>query len=141
VSIISAGGKGPIDRLIRIFDGDKNSSSSETKFKTLELLEIMNDPVSDISTIKTKVADKFSVLETTLEDMMQEEVPEYTRMTEMAAREIGPVGKPLVQRFIALRLANRVQQGESATDVIPTTIQSIVSSISGLKECGNYLRS
>lgn len=153
VSVVSAGGKGPIDRLVRVFDGfnipvyiwfdgDKDNTKSSIKRKTLELLEMFGDPVDNIEEVTTKVADNFAVLENKLENLLVEEIENYETLANDASEQIMPIGKPLRHRYMALEIAKEVKEGtKTAEDVVPPTIQSIVKKISELESCGNFLKS
>lgn len=141
VAVVHCHGKGSMDRLWRVFeyfgiptyiwfDGDKHNSKAINK--TRELLEMLGEPVDSIEQLETLVRDRFAVLEQTLEVLMESEVPEYQRLLEECAKELGPVGKPIKHRFVAQELCRRVAEGESAAKVLPPTILQIVEKVSAL---------
>jgi predicted ATP-dependent endonuclease of OLD family len=151
ISVVHLDGKGQMDRLLRIFngfriptfvwfDGDKNNSDKDVQKKTLELLELLGDPIERIEQVKTKVSDSFAVLEDNFEEMLKKEVNEYENLVEKSTNVLGPTGKPLKHRFIASSLKVRVNSGESTQDILPSTIISIVEKIKKLKYSGCILR-
>ena len=140
ISVVHSGGKGQMDRLLRVFngfkiptylwfDGDKNNEDKDVRDKTLELLELLGDPVEKIEDVKTKVSDKYAILEYNLEEMLKDELGDYENLVLLAEKTLGPTGKPLKHRFIANRLKRRVDNGESPEAVLPKTIIKIVEKI------------
>ncbi len=110
------------------------------KDKTLELLELLGDPVEKIENVETKVSDKYAVLEYELEETLKNEIEDYETLVQEAGKTLGPVGKPLKHRFIANRLKQRVDNGESPEEVIPETIIKIVKKIKDLSYFDNILQ-
>jgi len=140
ISVVHSDGKGQMDRLLRVFngfniptylwfDGDKNNEDNEVRDKTLELLELLGNPVEKIEDVKTKVSDKYAVLEYKLEETLKDELEDYENLVQQAEKILGPTGKPLKHRFIANRLKRRVDNGESPEEVLPKTIIKIVEKI------------
>ncbi len=151
ISVVHSDGKGQMDRLLRVFsgfmiptylwfDGDKNSDKKEVRDKTLELLELLGDPVEKIEDVKTKLSDKYAVLEYDLEKTLKEEVEDYEGLVKEAKETLGPIGKPLKHRFIANKLKRRVDDGESSEEVLPKTIITIVKKIKELSYSGSILQ-
>jgi len=143
ISVVHCGGKGQMDRLHRIFsrfkiptyiwfDGDKDSEDKDARDKTLELLQLLGEPVETIENIKTKVSDRYAVLEHNFETTLKAELPDFEKYREKAAEALGPTGKPLKHRFIANLLKAKVDAGESCNDVLPKTIIDIVNRIKNL---------
>jgi len=122
------------------FDGDKDSDKKEVRDKTLELLELLGDPVEKIEDVKTKVSDKYAVLEYDLEETLKEEVEDYEGLVKEAKETLGPIGKPLKHRFIANSLKQRVDNGEPSVEVLPETIIKIVEKIKDVSYSGSILQ-
>ena len=91
VSIIHGDGKGQMDRLLRIFngfkiptfllfDGDKDSENSNSKRETLELLNLLDSPISDIKNLQTTIESNYAVLENKLEDTLRKEIDDYDNL-------------------------------------------------------------
>ncbi len=150
ISIVHSDGKGQMDRLLRIFngfkiptylwfDGDKNNKDKDVKEKTLELLKLLGDPVEKIEDIKTKVTDKYTILEYNLEETLKDEIEDYETLLEQANKTLGPTGKPLKHRFIANRLKRRVGNGKLPEEVLPKTIIKIVKKIKEFSHSGSIL--
>jgi len=150
ISVVYSGGKGPMDRLLRVFngfklptyilfDGDKNNSDTEIKNKTLELLNLLGSPLKDIGVLQTKVEDEFAVIDTKLEDLMKREIKDYEQLLEKATKSLGPVGKPLKHRHIAKQIKEKINTNPDS-DLIPKTIKDIVSKIRILKYNKSYLK-
>jgi putative ATP-dependent endonuclease of OLD family len=140
ISVVHSDGKGQMDRLLRVFngfkiptylwfDGDKKSEDKKVTDKTLELLELLGEPVDKIENVKTHVSDRYAVLESTLEELLSQELGDYESLCRQAKDTLGPSGKPLKHRFVAEQLRKRVIEGKSAGDVLPKTIIDIVEKI------------
>jgi predicted ATP-dependent endonuclease of OLD family len=151
ISVVHLDGKGQMDRLLRVFngfkiptylwfDGDKNSGEKAARDKTLELLELLGEPIRKIEDVKTKVSDRYAVLEYKLEETLRDELENYDNLVQEARETLGPVGKPLIHRFIANRLKRRVDDGGSPEEVLPKTIINIVRKIKDLSYSGNILQ-
>ena len=143
VSIVHTDGKGQMDRLLRVFsgfqiptylwfDGDKDSKEKAVRKKTLELLEMLENPLDNFDNLKTEISGKYTVLEYNLEKLLHDEIPNYEAITQKAAEILGPTGKPLKHRFIAKYLKQQVDGGESPDKVIPKSILTILDKIRNL---------
>jgi len=151
ISVVHLEGKGQMDRLLRVFngfkiptylwfDGDKNSDKKDVRDKTLELLELLGDPIEKIEDVETKVSDKYAILEYNLEETLKDELGDYENLFQDAGKTLGPTGKPLKHRFIANRLKRRVDNGKSPEEVLPKTIIKIVKKIEELSYSGSILQ-
>jgi predicted ATP-dependent endonuclease of OLD family len=151
ISVVHSDGKGQMDRLLRMFngfkiptylwfDGDKNNEDKDVKNKTLELLELLGDPIEKIKDVKTKVTDKYAILKYNLEETLKDELVDYETLVQEAEETLGPIGKPLRHRFIANRLKRRVDDGESSEEVLPKTIIKIVKKIKEVSYSGSILQ-
>jgi predicted ATP-dependent endonuclease of OLD family len=152
ISVVHSDGKGQMDRLLRVFngfriptylwfDGDRVNKEQSVKDKTLELLQFVGEPVEKIEDVRTKVSDKYAILEYTLEETLKEEIADYEDLVRQAADALGPTGKPLKQRFIAKKIRQKVDNGASPEEVLPKTIVKILERIKGLSYSGNILQS
>jgi len=151
ISVVHLEGKGQMDRLLRVFngfkiptylwfDGDKNSDKKDVRDKTLELLELLGDPIEKIEDVETKVSDKYAILEYNLEETLKDELGDYENLFQDAGKTLGPTGKPLKHRFIANRLKRRIDNGKSPEEVLPKTIIKIVEKIKELSYSGSILQ-
>jgi putative ATP-dependent endonuclease of OLD family len=151
ISVVHSDGKGQMDRLLRVFngfkiptylwfDGDKESEDKAVRDKTLELLELLGEPVKKIEDVKTKVSDRYAILEYKLEKLLKDELAEYENIVQQAGKTLGPTGKPLKQRFIANRLKRRVDDGKLPEETLPKTIIKIVKKIEELSYTGSMLQ-
>jgi len=151
VSVVHSDGKGQMDRLLRVFngfkiptypwfDGDKTNQDKAVRDKTLELLELLGEPVKKIEDVETIVSDSYAVLEHKLEEVLKDELEDYENMVKQAVKTLGPTGKPLKHRFIANMLKRRVDNGESSEEVLPKTIMNIVKKIKELTYSGSILQ-
>jgi len=151
VSVVHSDGKGQMDRLLRVFsgfkipaylwfDGDKSNGEKAVTDKTLELLQLSGQPVEKIEDVKTIVSDRYTVLESTLEEVLTREVTDYEKIVSKAALELGPSGKPLKHRFLARALKARVDKGESVEKVLPKTIVEIIGKIKELSKSQDILQ-
>ncbi len=151
ISVVHSDGKGQMDRLLRLFngfqiptylwfDGDKYHEDSSVKDKTLELLQLIGEPVKRIEDVKTVVSEHYTVLENKLESMLKEELSDYQAVLEQAREDLGPTGKPLTNRYIATELRRRIESGQSPDDVLPKTIRDIIEAIRKLSYSGTILR-
>lgn len=153
VAIVHSNGKGPIDRLIRIFngfelptfvwfDGDKNNSNRDIKKKTLELLELLGHSLGNISELNTMVESNFAVLEETLEETLKDEISNYDEMREEAGANLGSCGKSLKHRYMARKIQQLVNSGELVeSDSVPQTIKDIIFKLKNLQYGGSILKS
>lgn len=79
-------------------------------------------------------------METTLEDILSSEIQDYLALSQEASEKIGPVGKPLTHRYMALEMIKRITGSMPAETVIPPTIQLIVKKVSVLESSCGYLK-
>jgi len=151
VSVVHSDGKGEMDRVLRVFngfeiptylwfDGDKFNNDTEIKKKTIELLELLEDPISKIEDLETKVTDRYTVLENKLETTLRSEIKDYENLMEEASKLLGPTGTPLKHRYIARELKKRVGNGEPYEEVLPKTIIEIVENVKNLSYFGSILK-
>ena len=151
ISVVHSDGKGQMDRLLRVFngfeiptyiwfDGDKKNEEKSVRDKTLELLELLGDPVNKIEDVKTKVSDRYAVLEYKLEDLLKDEIAEYDNIVQQAGETLGPTGKPLKHRFVANRLKRRVDDGALPEETLPKTMIKIVDKVKELSYSGSILQ-
>jgi len=149
VSVVHSDGKGQMDRLMRVFngfeiptflwfDGDKHNNDENITKKSLELLELNGTILEKIDDIKTDIADNYAILEFNFEETLKDEIPDYETLIQ-EANILGPTGKPLKHRFIAQKLKERVDRGDPANDVLPTTVISILNKIKTLTYPGSIL--
>ena len=115
VSIVQCGGKGPMDRLYRIFnelgipcymlfDYDKNSQKKEIVDKSKELLAMAGESTEppSVPTVKDTIACFPEKWEVTVNG----EIPDYETIQTGARALLGPdAGKPLLARYTARSLA------------------------------------
>lgn len=151
VSVVHGDGKGQMDRLLRIFngfgiptfllfDGDKDNINNDVKRKSLELLELVEDPVADISDVRTVVSDRYAVFEYKYERTLVDELADYEDLVLEAHKILGPIGKPLEHRFVASKLRDRVSDGDAPDSVLPDSIIRIVEKLKVLSYSGSILR-
>ncbi len=151
VSVVHSDGKGQMDRLLRVFngfkiptylwfDGDKCNEKKAVTDKTLELLELLGDPLEKIEDVKTKASERYAILAYNLEKTLEEEIEEYQTIAQQAAERLGPIGKPLRHRLVANELRLRGEDGESPEDILPKTIVGIVDKIRELSYFESILR-
>lgn len=140
IAIVHSHGKGPMDRIYRIFnglgiptylifDGDKNNSKKEIKEKTEELLDLLGTPITDINELATTVSHNYAVFEEYLEKTLETEIDGYHDFCKEAGKRIKPMEKPLRNKFIANELMRKIDDGESNVDVLPNTILEIIDQI------------
>jgi len=152
ISVVHSNGKGQMDRLFRVFngfkiptylwfDGDKNKRKENIKRKTLDLLNLLGNPIKDFEEIETIVSDSFTVLENNFEDTLKDDIDEneFQRLSDEAEDKLGPHGKPLKHRYIATKLKEN-SVGESAPDDLPDIIVEIVDKIKQLEYSGCILQ-
>lgn len=146
VAVVEGGGKGQLDRLLRIFagfgiptyllfDGDKESDDSEVKDKTLELLELMGHPLEEISDLETMIEDTFAVWDRKIEHVLQEEIDQYEHYADRVSDgdQWGPVGKPLKHRYMAVRNEQEVLENDANPEtVVPPSIRQVIEKIRSL---------
>lgn len=140
IAIVHSHGKGPMDRLYRIFnglgiptylifDGDKTNKDKEIKEKTKELLDLLGNPITDIKQLETTVSHNYAVFEEYLEKTLETEIDEYKAFCDEAGKRIKPIEKPLRNKFIANELKLKIDNGESNVEILPKTILEIIDRI------------
>lgn len=151
ISTVHSNGKGQMDRLLRIFNGfkiptyvwfdaDKDNENEAIKDKSIELLKLLGAKVSNIEDVKTEVLDNYAVLEYNFEETLRQELKDYDKLVKEAMDTLGPTGKPLIHRFIAKRLKQRVDDGDSCELVLPKTITDIINKIQSLSYSGSIIQ-
>jgi putative ATP-dependent endonuclease of the OLD family len=150
VSVVYADGKGQMDRLLRvfsgfqlptylIFDGDKSNTDNEVKRKSIELLELLGNPITDIRILQTIISDTFAVLEEKLEVSLQTVITDYSQIISQGSATLGPMGKPLTNKWIAIELSRRAAAG-NPEQILPRFIIDIVNAIRRLNTPSQILR-
>ena len=137
-SVISAGGKGQIERLLRVFnefripcyvvfDGDKHTKEEDPKKQTMALLAFLGWQGSGLP--QTTVGQRFTVFEDDFEDTIKSEVADYETIETEAKNILGLKEKsPLIARCVAKKLVERgIAEGEPSRH-IPPTIKQIIES-------------
>lgn len=151
IAIVHSHGKGPMDRLYRIFnglgiptylvfDGDKNSTKPANKRKTKELLVLLGETISDIQQLETKISSKYAVFEIDLESTLELEIEEYTELSTKAGKDINPLGKPLRNKYIANELKKKIHEDGFSNDILPKTIVEIIEQIKEVSYEGCILK-
>ena len=151
ISIINCGGKGTIDRYLRIFnefgipcyvifDGDKGTPEASLIQTTKDLLELLG--YSGTFPPSTIVENKFTVFEKNFEEQMKTEIPNYNTLKTSAKSELGLTedSKPLISRYIARKITSNGSGPERSTDHIPTTIKQIIVKVNNLTWNGTLLK-
>lgn len=130
VSIVQCGGKGPMDRLYRIFnelgipcymlfDYDKSSPKKEIVEKSRELLEMVGEKSDPPAA--TLVKDRVACFPEKWEATINAEIPDHEAIQQGARELLGPdAGKPLLARYTARVLANK------KPSFVPPTIAAIL---------------
>jgi putative ATP-dependent endonuclease of OLD family len=132
ISVVDCGGKGPIDRLYRIFnelgipcymlfDYDKNNPDNEILAKSRELLQMVNQPPDPPNEIFIK--DNIACFPNKWESDLAAEIPDLPTLTAEARKKLGlkgDSGKALVARYVAKALTARTPAE------IPTSLKTII---------------
>jgi putative ATP-dependent endonuclease of the OLD family len=132
ISVVECGGKGPIDRLFRIFnelripcyvvfDYDSENSDKETIKKSKELLALAGESGAAPSTLF--VADGIACFPRTWESDLRLEIPNADTLTAEAKVNLGLSdngGKPLIARHIARRLTSQ------DPPLVPPSVRKII---------------
>jgi predicted ATP-dependent endonuclease of OLD family len=132
VGIVECGGKGPMDRLYRVFnelripcylvfDYDKDNTDKTIISKSQEILQLLGKS-PDLPT-QLLVDDCFACFPTNWESELKKEIPDYDALAQEARSNLGlssDTGKPLTARYIAKSLTSRT------TPYIPPSIRSIL---------------
>lgn len=152
ISIVHSSGKGPIDRLLRVFggfdipayvffDGDKKNTDAAIKGNTLELLDLLGNPLKNIDRLSTVVDTNYAVLEFTLEELLSHEIASYEKLSQDAVALLGPIGKPLKHKYMANMISEKIANGEMSKNDVPATIKEVCKKIELLNTTTNVLRS
>ena len=146
VAVVHGGGKGQLDRLLRVFagfgiptylvfDGDKNSSDGESTDKTMELLNLMGYHLEDIDDLEDTITSTFSVWGRNVERVLEAEINNYESLSSEVSRQWGPVGKPLKHRYMAIQIEKKCQgEGADPQDLVPQSIRQVIEKIQTLNE-------
>ncbi|MCL4344233.1 MAG: ATP-dependent endonuclease [Nitrososphaerota archaeon] len=152
VSIVSAGGKGTIDRFIRIFnefeipcyticDGDKDKASKENKKETSDLFALTEK--LDKVPSRTFVGERITIFVKDYEHQMREEIKNYQTYVQEAKRELGLRGdksKPLIARYMANQLVNKGTEEGDPSKYVPKTLREIIDNVRKLEYKGSVLK-
>jgi hypothetical protein len=130
VSIVQCGGKGPMDRLYRVFnelgipcymliDYDRGNEDKQILEKSVELLSMAGENTEP--PVRPLVGDKIACFPDKWEATARAEIPDYDAI-QVAARDLlGPTaGKPLLARYTARILASKHPA------IVPPTIAQIL---------------
>jgi predicted ATP-dependent endonuclease of OLD family len=152
VSIINAGGKGILDRLLRmynefgipcyvVFDGDKDTDDSDNRNTTKELLELLDhQPVEPSDTI---VESRFAMFENEFEKTLEEEVSDYSALIAEARKSLGlkaGSGAPLIARYISTKLVQKGKSEGNESKYVPPTIAQIINRVKEVEWKSSLLR-
>jgi putative ATP-dependent endonuclease of the OLD family len=130
VSVVQCGGKGPMDRLYRIFnelgipcymlfDYDKNSEKKEIIEKSKELLSMVGESIEAPSV--PVVTDFLACFPEKWEATVNAEIQDFESIQRGARELLGPdAGKPLIARYAARALAAK------QPSFVPPTIADIL---------------
>lgn len=133
ISVVECGGKGPMDRLFRIFnelhipcyilfDYDDGSSDKNIINKSKELLALAGESRGDAPQTLF-VSDCVACFPKKWESDLQQEIPDAETLAREARKELGisdDTGKPLIARYIARKLTER------KPPVVPPSLKSII---------------
>lgn len=141
VSIINCGGKGTIDRYLRIFnefgipcyvvfDGDGDKDDANLKQTTRNLLELLG--YTGTFPPSTIVDNKFTVFEKNFEEQMRSEISNYATLKTSAKSELGLTedSKPLIARYVARKIT--VNGSGTPVNNIPVTVKKIIEKVNSL---------
>lgn len=132
ISVVECGGKGAMDRLLRIFNElhipcyilfDYDSGNSDKKIidKSKELLALARKPQDAPQSLF--VDDTIACFSTKWETHLRLEIPDIESLTEEARRDLGlsdDSGKPLIARYIARKITSR------KPPVVPPSLNTII---------------
>ena len=144
ISVVECGGKGPVDRLYRIFnelhipcyillDYDVGNADKNITDKSKELLKLAGENGDEPNV--PLISERVSCFVKTWEADLREETPDVEQHTADARKELGlnsDSGKPLIARFIARRLVSQ------NPPVVPQTLKAMIEkavNISWQKSC------
>jgi len=146
IAVVDCGGKGPMDRLYRIFnelgipcylvfDYDKSSSDSDTIRTSKELLSLIGENIEPPDQVL--VTERVTCFPENWERDLAAQIPGYEALATKARQSLGVArdsGKPLVARHIARSLA------DLQPPVIPPCILSGLRNAIALEWKGSCLR-
>ncbi len=132
ISVVECGGKGPMDRLYRIFnelripcyilfDYDCGNSDQKIINKSKELFALVGKPQEAPQSLFAE--DTIACFPTKWETHLRPEIPNIESLTADARRELGlsdDSGKPLIARYIARKITSR------NPPVIPPSLKTII---------------
>jgi len=161
ISLIHSDGKGPMDRLLRIFrefrvptyiifDGDKNAKGEfESGFeneltsaqeKTFELLNLLDDPIDKLENLETKVTEDYAVFEKDYEEIFKNELNNFEQWRQEMSDNWGKGGKPLQHKYVAHKIRKKINKNEiEAEEIIPETLIDIIEKIRSTTFSGSIL--
>ena len=144
ISVVSCGGKGPMDRLYRIFnelgiacyllfDYDKDNKDKDIITKSRDLLQLCGLPpnVPD----RVLISQNLACFPNKWETDLAAEIPDLPNLIEDARRKLGlsgDSGKPLVARYVARILTSKEPK------IVPSSIRLILQkavAVSWTKSC------
>ncbi|TRZ76374.1 MAG: hypothetical protein D4R93_03350 [Deltaproteobacteria bacterium] len=132
ISVVDCGGKGPMDRLYRVFnelgipcyvvfDYDSQNTDTDGIDKSKELLSLLNE--NPAAPTKILIKDTVACFPNKWEVDLAPEIPDIQTHTAAARKELGLTndsGKPLVARYIARSLTLQ------KPPVVPPSIKGII---------------
>lgn len=132
ISVVECGGKGPMDRLYRIFnelripcyvlfDYDTGNSDSNILDSSRALLTLTGHDGTAPTT--SFVSDRVACFPRKWETDLRPEIPDADTLTATARKELGlssDSGKPLIARYIARAITARTPA------VVPPTVEQII---------------
>lgn len=150
ISVVHGDGKGQMDRLLRIFngfeiptflifDGDKNNTDPDIKNKTLELLLLLGAEKKNIEFVVTEVSNNYAIFEEKLEETLRKEINGFELIIQQGVKLLGPINKPLKNRYVANTLKKRIERKELTIDILPDTIIEILNKVKEMCYCGSIL--
>lgn len=144
VSVVECGGKGPMDRLYRVFnelgipcyllfDYDKSNSDRETVRKSEELVQLVGASVKDPQALF--VDERMACFPEKWEVQLQGEVSDLGTLESEARKELGlrEDSKPLIARYVARKLAER------EPPAIPGSVKEILEKAVKVEWCKSCL--
>jgi predicted ATP-dependent endonuclease of OLD family len=141
IAVIDCGGKESIDRLYRIFHElgipcyvlfDYDDGNKDALEASKELLRFMQHPTDKLT--ENTHTDHFSCFHIKWEHSLGEEVPNHDKLTSEASKYLGRSGKPLIARYIAMKLAGQTPP------FVPPTIKKILENAISVKHRGTCLK-
>lgn len=148
ISVVECGGKGPIDRLFRIFnelhipcyilfDYDNGNSDTKTIKNSNELLALAGEEPKAPEALFVK--DRVACFAKKWESDLVSEIPELEKLTAEARNELGlssdnDSGKPLIARYIARKLTSQ------DPPVVPSSLKKIIEKAVAVTWKGSCLK-